>query len=127
MSRARKVCSAIGCPSLAIPGGRFCIPHQKEVRAREWRNPVPRLDGAEWKRRSKRFLREHPFCACGCGGWAEVVDHIKPHKGDPALFWDEGNWQSLTKRHHDQKTAREDGGFGNGRRLANRVNRTGKA
>jgi 5-methylcytosine-specific restriction endonuclease McrA len=32
---------------------------------------------------------------------AEVVDHIKPHKGDRALFWDQANWQPLCKLHHD--------------------------
>ncbi len=43
---------------------------------------------------------------------ADVVDHIIPHKGDQSLFWDSSNWQPLCKHHHDQKTAREDGGFG---------------
>jgi 5-methylcytosine-specific restriction protein A len=38
---------------------------------------------------------------------AEVVDHIKPHKGDMTLFWDENNWQSLCKMHHDRKTILE--------------------
>lgn len=33
---------------------------------------------------------------------ADVVDHIKPHKGDASLFWDEENVQSLCKRHHDR-------------------------
>jgi len=42
-----------------------------------------------------------------------VVDHIVPHRGDRALFWDTSNWQPLCKPHHDAKTAREDGGFGN--------------
>lgn len=32
---------------------------------------------------------------------AAAVDHIKPHKGDPALFLDLGNLQSLCKRCHD--------------------------
>ena len=30
-----------------------------------------------------------------------VVDHIKPHNGDPDLFWDMGNLQSVTKAWHD--------------------------
>jgi 5-methylcytosine-specific restriction protein A len=47
---------------------------------------------------------------------AVVVDHIIPHKGDKALFWDSGNWQALCKRCHDVKTATEDGGFGRNRR-----------
>jgi 5-methylcytosine-specific restriction protein A len=38
---------------------------------------------------------------------ATVVDHVVPHRGDPALFWDERNWQSLCKPCHDAKTARE--------------------
>ena len=42
-----------------------------------------------------------------------MVDHIIPHKGDEALFWDEDNLQSLCTPCHNQKTAREDGGFGN--------------
>lgn len=43
-----------------------------------------------------------------------VVDHIIPHRGNYDLFWNQDNWQTLCKLHHDQKTAREDGGFGHG-------------
>ena len=32
---------------------------------------------------------------------ATVVDHRIPHKGDEGLFWDESNWQSMCKPHHD--------------------------
>ena len=31
---------------------------------------------------------------------ATVVDHIKEHKGDYGLFWDESNWQSLCASCH---------------------------
>ena len=41
-----------------------------------------------------------------------MVDHITPHKGDKALFWQRANWQPLCKQCHDIKTAIEDGGFG---------------
>ena len=30
-----------------------------------------------------------------------VVDHIRPHHGDPVLFWDEDNLQSGAKGWHD--------------------------
>ncbi|MFG1256325.1 HNH endonuclease signature motif containing protein [Xanthobacter flavus] len=30
-----------------------------------------------------------------------VCDHVRPHRGDPALFWDEGNLQTLCKPCHD--------------------------
>lgn len=39
---------------------------------------------------------------------AQVVDHIIPHKGNWNLFWDENNWQSLCKTHHDSAKLSED-------------------
>lgn len=30
-----------------------------------------------------------------------VVDHIRPHRGDPKLFWDETNLQTVSKAYHD--------------------------
>jgi len=62
----------------------------------------------------------HPLCEeCKRNGRltpAVVVDHIIPHKGNRELFWNEKNWQALCKSCHDRKTAKEDGGFGNGRK-----------
>ena len=43
---------------------------------------------------------------------ATVVDHRKPHRGDPVTFWDTTRWQSLCKSCHDRKTATQDRGFG---------------
>ena len=37
-----------------------------------------------------------------------IVDHIKAHRMDPKLFWDQSNWRALCKSCHDKKTARED-------------------
>jgi 5-methylcytosine-specific restriction protein A len=60
--------------------------------------------------RPAQLLRE-PFCReCAKRGVrtpATVVDHIRPFRGDWALFIDPANHQSLCKHHHDQKTARE--------------------
>ena len=39
---------------------------------------------------------------------ATDVDHVKPHKGDPDLFW-HGQLQSLCKECHSVKTAQEQG------------------
>lgn len=47
---------------------------------------------------------------------ATVVDHIEPHNGDRALFWDSQNWQALCALCHDahkqrlEKTGRVTGG-----------------
>jgi 5-methylcytosine-specific restriction protein A len=65
--------------------------------------------GARWQATAKGWLARHPLCAvCAKHGIvkdAACVDHIIPHRGDMAVFWDNENWQSLCKRCHDQKTA----------------------
>ncbi|MEN2980873.1 HNH endonuclease signature motif containing protein [Tistrella bauzanensis] len=68
--------------------------------------------GSRWRRARLAYLREHPLCVmCQSAGRvmeAQVVDHIRPHRGDPHLMWDRGNWQSLCKRHHDGAKQRID-------------------
>lgn len=63
-----------------------------------------------WQKASHAFLDEHPLCEeCERHGRltaATVVDHVKPHRGDQTLFWDESGWQALCKPCHDAKTAR---------------------
>ncbi len=66
----------------------------------------------QWREIRARFLEDHPQCE-DCGAEATVVDHIRSHRGDAALFWSRENWQPLCKSCHDRKTATEDGGFGN--------------
>ena len=68
--------------------------------------------GYRWQQARERFLRAHPLCQCpDCDEGrkrltpATVVDHITPHRGDMALFWDEANWQAMSKACHDAKTA----------------------
>ncbi|CQR75082.1 hypothetical protein SpAn4DRAFT_4446 [Sporomusa ovata] len=36
------------------------------------------------------------------------MDHIKAHRGDQVLFWDQSNWQPLCKKCHDKKTRTAD-------------------
>lgn len=65
---------------------------------------------ADWRLARAGFLAEHPLCEeCRKRGKltaATVVDHIKPHRGDKALFWNSRNWQSLCATCHGRKTAR---------------------
>jgi len=62
-------------------------------------------DRKEWFRLRHRQLSKQPLCAmCAKLGKvtpAKIVDHVKPHRGDEALFVDEDNLQSLCKRCHD--------------------------
>ena len=76
--------------------------------------PSPsRIYGRHWRRLRLAYLVHHPLCECGCGRAATVVDHRKPHHGDPALLYAWDNLEAMTKPCHDRKTAARDGGFGN--------------
>ena len=56
-------------------------------------------DSTRWRKIAKRHLDANPLCvlcaAMGRDTAANTVDHVVPHNGDPVLFWDEDNFQSL--------------------------------
>lgn len=41
---------------------------------------------------------------------ADVVDHVRPHKGDLRLFWDRDNLQSLCASCHDKTKQKQEKG-----------------
>mgnify|MGYP004656662155 CR=1 FL=1 len=126
-SAFKRPCKQPGCRKYAIPGKGYCEEHLKQheeyvatIKAQRDKYRGTRTERGYsnvWSRASKRYLCEHPLCVeClrqGITTPATEVDHIKPHKGDKELFWDENNWQALCHKCHSRKTAREDGGFGN--------------
>lgn len=65
-----------------------------------------------WQRARATYLAAHPLCAMCSTDYAPVpatvVDHIKPHGGDDALFWDINNWQPLCKHCHDSEKQRSE-------------------
>lgn len=65
-----------------------------------------------WRNYRRTFLRAHPLCADhalrGMVVAATVVDHIIPHRGDDALFWDVTNHQSLCANCHNSAKQREE-------------------
>lgn len=70
-----------------------------------------------WQKLRAQHLAANPYCVCphhrGKYVPGDVVDHIKPHKGDSRMFWDKDNLQTLTKRCHDKyKQSEERGGHG---------------
>lgn len=119
----RKLCCAPGCEDLAEPGGARCADCRAEQDARRAdqraaAQATPHASAARalyadprWRRAAASFLKRHPVCAdCASLGRIEPatdVDHIEPHKGDRALFWDRSNWQALCHSCHSRKTARE--------------------
>lgn len=109
-----RACLSQGCPELVPLGESHCERHRKaKEQSRETR--TERGYDNVWLKESKRF-REGKLCVLclkkGKLKAAAVTDHIVPHRGDEALFWDTANWQPLCKACHDIKTATEDGGFG---------------
>ena len=116
---AMKVCRQVGCGRLIDKAG-YCTEHEKEVRRAEDKfreSSHKRGYGAQWRKARAWHLKQSPLCvhclAAGVVTAATDVDHIRPHKGDTALFWDTNNWQSLCHPCHSRKTASEDGGRGN--------------
>jgi 5-methylcytosine-specific restriction protein A len=92
-----------------VKGGR-CPAHSTK---RVERDPaVKRLyNSRQWKAMRAAQLAAHPWCAkCSSSSalvMASEVDHITPHNGDPILFFDASNLQSLCKPHHSLKTSEE--------------------
>ncbi len=116
---AKRPCARPGCTALVVRG--YCDGCKAKAPAaryeKERGSSAARGYGYRWQKASKAYLRAHPIAV----DWfkehqgrvyaAEVVDHIVPHRGDMKLFWDPKNWQGLTKKDHDRKTALKDGGF----------------
>ena len=111
LRRIKVPCKHPGCGALVPSGTKYCDEH-KALHFEEGRSAASRGYGRAWQKASRQFLQAHPLCVrCmeeGKYTKATVVDHIKPHRGNPKLFWDEGNWQPLCKPCHDQKTMTED-------------------
>jgi len=79
---------------------------------------MPRIDWQHlykqrrWYSLRRAQLNGEPFCRfctqIGITTEATVVDHVKPHKGDTDLFFDQANLQSLCKTCHDKHKKRQE-------------------
>lgn len=112
-------CPHPGCGVLTT-GGR-CDKHKKQ-KWKENRSDNAIYNNTRWVKFRAMWLRRHPLCGdresvrspehsicteSGRAVAATVVDHIKPHRGDLSLVYDEANLQSLCKDCHDRKTGQE--------------------
>ncbi|MCR5723478.1 MAG: HNH endonuclease, partial [Treponema sp.] len=110
------------CFATALEGLHFCERH-KDLEAGYGKRPAPTrrkssayhnmYNSSRWRETSRAFLRKYPYCFI-CGERATVADHIQPHRGDPALFYDESNLQPLCWKHHSAKTLKENNYFKKG-------------
>lgn len=120
MPRAiRRPCTHPGCSALVDPPARRCPAHTKQERVEvdiRRGSAASRGYDSRWRSARAAYLSHHPLCAlCRAEGRytpASDVDHIRPHRGNDDLFWDQSNWQPLCHKCHSQKTAREDGRWG---------------
>jgi len=101
-------CTYPGC-NVLVHGGR-CVAHSTK---RIVRDPAIKklYNSPQWKSMRAAQLAREPWCVdClerGQPTLATEVDHIEPHHGDPALFFDEKNLASRCKPDHSKKTADE--------------------
>jgi 5-methylcytosine-specific restriction endonuclease McrA len=74
-------------------------------RSKDW------LNTSRWQALRRQVLARDGFTCQQTGepligrypAWnSPVVDHIEPHRGDPELFWDADNLQSVSKEWHDR-------------------------
>jgi len=63
---------------------------------------------ARWRAWRAQVLSRNPFCVdcqrLGRTTIATEIDHVVPHRGDLARFWDPTNVQGLCATCHGQKT-----------------------
>jgi len=119
--RPKRPCRHPGCPALVESS--YCDKHKKQDARRydQQRGSANKRGYTyRWQRYRKYFLAHNPLC-CECERQGMIkpatdVDHIQAVSGpsDP-LFWEPSNHQALCHSCHSEKTAKEDGGFGNGR------------
>jgi 5-methylcytosine-specific restriction protein A len=109
MLRAPRIC---GCGKVVAYGVMCACQLARKAEADQRRpSAAARGYGAKWQRESKAFLAQpqNRYCACGCGRPANMVDHIKPHRGDMKLFWSRSNWQPMASSpcHSSRKQSME--------------------
>lgn len=106
MGKLKNIGAAL--PALSSPLVFARDQHGHNSQAEPWRKWYSL---ARWKiLRMATFKRDRFRCQCGqsdCGRVESntrllVCDHIKRHGGDPVLFWDPTNLQTLLKTCHDR-------------------------
>lgn len=102
-ARAARLCA---CGAKVQDGGACPSCASRRKRESDARRPPARRRGYDtrWDKARRTYLGKNPYCVmCAEKGeqvLASVVDHIRPHHGDQALFWDKSNWAGLCTEHH---------------------------
>jgi 5-methylcytosine-specific restriction protein A len=112
--KAMKFCSR--CSRLAVKDGK-CAMHAKQAEQGRDNKWLSMYHDPLWLRLRANQLAKEPLCFDCLKEHrltpATVADHIQRHCGNPVLFYDPDNLQSMCASCHSKKTDREDAGFGN--------------
>ena len=104
-SAPRQPCSLPGCKRLT-KGGR-CDLHRAEYERDRYYHIGHRLYSTRaWKNLRASVIDAEPVCRL-CDRLATSVDHIVPHHGDRARFFDPDNLQPLCRWCHAAKSRQE--------------------
>ncbi|RWR08487.1 HNH endonuclease [Sinirhodobacter populi] len=106
-------------PRLAVTSTRIICSKQEGRRSAEAEKYRPWYKLARWCAKPNglrwRVLVRDMFTCKRCGFMSRhpqasdmVADHKHPHRGDPVLFWSEGNVECICKACHDGEKQRED-------------------
>lgn len=107
--RAARICSC----GKVVPEGATCPCQAARKAARDARADKKRGTSSQrgytgaWDKARKEFLARHRWCR-RCGAPASVVDHVIPHRGDQAIFWDKTQWQPLCTPCHSGAKQRQE-------------------
>lgn len=104
---APRFCAKPGHPRFT--GARCPLCTQAFRQAQDARRPSAAQRGYDgrWQAFRAEYLRTHPTCcAPGCTATATEVDHITPIRAGGARL-DPANVRAMCKRHHSQRTARD--------------------
>jgi 5-methylcytosine-specific restriction protein A len=117
MPRVLRPCKTPACPRLVNERTSYCTSCEQRGTVhptsdyRAMHNAM--YDQPEWRRYTKKFKASHPLCTdpyhrhVGETCAMYVVDHIQPHCGNRALFWNPKNHQPLCEQCHNWKSAIE--------------------
>ena len=116
MLKPKHPCASPGCRETT--NAKYCNGHRQK-------RPSARVAGydSRWDSYSRSFLRRNPFCADpfarhrGQIVRATVTGHKQAHKGDQFLLWNPGNHSPLCAGCNAYQCVKEEGGFGNERRI----------
>lgn len=109
MPRAARPCAHPGCTVRPRGGADRCSQHKRRPNPQtsSWRRGYD----ARWRRTRAAYLAAHPRCqVVGCTQPAREVDHVDGLGPLAARGHDWSNLRGMCKRHHAQRTARDQPG-----------------